>query len=202
MVRYLSPALSFLFHIQCHGLSLDVVSQLTLHLGYGSHMPLNQTYPNMGMGTHGSMYPGMHQAMHGGMHGGGMYGGMMPSGLGMGGLDPYASLGLGGMGGLGIGIGMGGMMSGMPRSRRNPYHDTYGYGGGGYGGGRGYASPYELYDESMYDDDMYMDDYDDIEDPLLAFLRMQQRGGGRRGGGRRGRRYYGGGGGYGGGGMY
>jgi hypothetical protein len=98
------------------------------------------------------------------------------------------------------------MMGGMSRSRRNPYYDTYGYGGGGgvggggLRGGYGGGSPYELFDEAMYDDggEMYMDGYDDIEDPLLAYLRMQQRGGGRRGGGRRGRRYYGGGG-YGGG---
>jgi hypothetical protein len=151
----------------------------------------------MGMGSHGSMYPGMHQGMHGGL---------MPSSLGMSGLDPYASLGLGGMGGLSMGgLGMGSMMmGGMPRSRRNPYYDSYGYGGGGGGARGGYGgvggSPYELFDESMYDDETYMDDYDDIEDPLLAFLRMQQRGGGRRGG-RRGRRYYGGGG-YGGGSIY
>ena len=144
----------------------------------------------MGMGTHGSMYPGTH---------GGIHGSMMPSSLGMSGLDPYSSLGLGGMGGLGMGMGMGMgsmMMGGMPRSRRNPYYDTYGYGGGGGGGGRGgygSGSPYELFDEGMYDDETYMDDYDDIEDPLLAYLRMQQRGGGRRGS-RRGRRYYGGGG--------
>jgi hypothetical protein len=145
-------------------------------------MSLNQTYPGTGMGmvSHGSM---------------------IPSSLGMSGLDPYSSLGLGGMSGLGMGMGMGMgsmMMGGMPRSRRNPYYDTYGYGGGGVGGRGGYGggSPYELFDEAMYDDgEMYMDDYDDIEDPLLAYLRMQQRGGGgRRGGGRRGRRYYGGGG--------
>jgi len=148
----------------------------------------------MGMGSHGSMYPGMHQGMYGGMHGG-----LMPSSLGISGLDPYSSLGLGGVGGLGMGMGLGVgsmMMGGMPRSRRNPYYDTYGYGGGGGGGRGGYGgggSPYELFDESMYDDEAYMDDYDDIEDPLLAYLRMQKRGGGRRGG-RRGRRYYGGGG--------
>jgi hypothetical protein len=149
-------------------------------------MSLNQPYSSMGMGSHGSMYPGMH-------------GGLMPSSLGMSGLDPYSGLGLGGglggLAGMGMGMGMGSMMmGGMPRSRRNPYYDSYGYGGGG-GGSRGYGggSPYELFDESMYDDDAYMDDYDDIEDPLVAFLRMQQRGGGRRGS-RRGRRYYGGGG--------
>lgn len=161
-------------------------------------MPLNQTYPSMGMamGTHASsMYPSMHQGTYGG--------GLMPSGLSMIGFDPYASLGLGGMGGLlggiGMGMGMGGMMmGGMPRSRRNPYYDSYGYGGGsggrGYGGGGGIGGPYELFDEGMYDDEAYLDDFDDIEDPLLAYLRMHQRGGG--GGRRRGRRYYGGGGGY------
>ena len=53
-------------------------------------MSLNQPYSGMGMGmgTHGSMYPGTH---------GGMHGSMMPSSLGMSGLDPYSSLGLGGM---------------------------------------------------------------------------------------------------------
>ena len=146
-------------------------------------------YPSMGMGTHGSTYPSMHQGMHGGM-----YGGMMPSSLGISRLDPYSSLRLGSMGGLGSlgglgsigGLGIGRMMMGMPRSRRNPYYNTYAYRGGGLGGhGYGGGSPYELCDESMYEDNTYMDDYDDIEDLLLAYLRMQQRGGGRRG-----RRYY------------
>lgn len=86
-------------------------------------------------------------------------------------------------------LGGGGM-----RSRHSPYyHQTRGY---GYGrGGARYLDPYDLFDD-VFEDDMYVDDYDDIDDPLLMWMRMARGGGGRRG--RRGRygRYGGGGLGY------
>lgn len=77
-----------------------------------------------------------------------------------------------------------GAYSGMSRSRRSPYHDLFAYGGGGGLGSSRYAYPYDMSDD-MFDNDLYLNDYDDIEDPLLLWLKMQ-RGGGRRGG-RRGR---------------
>lgn len=98
-----------------------------------------------------------------------------------------------------MGLGMGGyhpaMLGGM-RSRHSPYyHQTYGYGPGR--SGARYLDPYDLFDD-VFDEDMYMDEYDDIDDPLLMWMRMARGGrGGRRE--RRGRyRRYGG---YGGGGL-
>jgi hypothetical protein len=77
--------------------------------------------------------------------------------------------------------------------RRNPYHDLYSYGSGGSGLGRSssrYMDPYDLFDEVCDDSDLYLDDYDDIDDPLMLYMRMARSGGGggRRGGGRRGGR--------------
>ena len=98
--------------------------------------------------------------------------------------------------GMGMGIGMGGyhpaMLGGM-RSRHSPYyHQTYCY--GPERSGARCFDPYALFDD-IFDEDVYMDDYDDIDDPLLMWMRMARGGrGGRRG--RRGR--YGG---YGGGGS-
>jgi hypothetical protein len=87
------------------------------------------------------------------------------------------------------------MGMGSMRSRHSPYyHPTRGY---GYGrGGARYLDPYDLFDD-VFDDDMYLDDYDDIDDPLLMWMRMARGGGGGRRG-RRGRygRYGGGGLGY------
>ena len=116
-----------------------------------------------------------------------------PMGIGM--MSPSS---LHPMGGLGLGVGMGSfhpaMLSGM-RSRHSPYHHlTYGYGPGR--SGARYLDPYDLFDD-IFDEDVYMDDYDDIDDPLIMWMRMARGGrGGRRG--RRGRygRYGGGGLGY------
>lgn len=80
------------------------------------------------------------------------------------------------------------------RPRRNIYnHDApypYGYGYGGRGVGSRYIDPYDLFDD-FYDDelDVYLDDYDDIDDPLMLWLRMQRGGGGERRRGRRSGRY-------------
>jgi len=122
----------------------------------------------------------------------------------MAGLDP---MGMGMMGHpalsqMGMGMGMGAvgyhptMLGGM-RSRHSPYyHQSYAYGPGR--SGARYLDSYDLFDD-IFDDDMYMNDYDDIDDPLLMWMRMARGGGG---GGRRGRRgRYGRYGGYGGGGL-
>jgi hypothetical protein len=116
-------------------------------------------------------------------------------------LDP---IGMGMMGPPGphpMGIGMSGYYPGMlggMRSRHSPYyHQSYGYGSGR--GGARYLDSYDLFDD-IFDEDVYMNDYDDIDDPLLMWMRMARGGGG--GGGRRGRRgRYGRYGGYGGGGL-
>ena len=112
-----------------------------------------------------------------------------PMGIGM-----LASSGLHPMG-MGMGMGMGGfhpaMLGGM-RSRHSPYyHQTYAYGPGR--SGARYLDPYDLFDD-IFDEDVYVDDYDDIDDPLIMWMRMARGGrGGRKG--RRGRyRRYGGGG--------
>lgn len=104
--------------------------------------------------------------------------------------------------GLGMGMDYGGYhpaMLGGIRSRHSPYHHlSYGYGSGR--SGARYLDPYDLFDD-VFDDDVYMNDYDDIDDPLLMWMRMAR---GERSG-RRGRRgrygRYGGYGGYGGGGL-
>lgn len=107
----------------------------------------------------------------------GMMGGM-GGGLGM---DPFGIMGMGGMG-IGMGIGMG--MGGMGRSRRSLCEMPYGYGYGGRGGSR-FMDPYEIMYDDMYDDEC-LEDFDDIEDPLLFYIKMM----GRQG--RRGRRRLGG----------
>jgi hypothetical protein len=98
---------------------------------------------------------------------------------------------------MGIGMGMSGyhpamLGGGGMRSRYSPYyHQTRSY---GYGrNGARYLDPYDLFDDA-FEDDMYVDDYDDIDDPLLMWMRMARGGGGGRRGrsGRYGR--YGGGG--------
>lgn len=71
------------------------------------------------------------------------------------------------------------MLGGM-RSRRSPYHDMYGYGYGSGRGGSRYLDPYDLFDD-VFDDDVYVDDYDDIDDPLMLYMRMARGGRGRRG---------------------
>lgn len=98
-----------------------------------------------------------------------------------------------------MGTGMGGfhpaMLGGGMRSRHSPcYHRTHGY-GYGRNGARNF-DPYDLFND-VFEDDMYVDDYDDIDDPLLMWMRMARGGGGGRRG-RRGRygRYGGGGLGY------
>lgn len=142
-----------------------VLLNLNLPGGGGGHPLFHPAHMGMGMGP-----PGMHI---GGMHIGGgspfdhfsmphMYG---PH---IGGMDYLSMLG-----------------GGMPRSRRSPYHELFDYGGGGGRSSSRYAYPYDMFDD-MFDDDVYLDDYDDIEDPLLLWLKMQRAGGGRRGG-RRGR---------------
>jgi hypothetical protein len=87
------------------------------------------------------------------------------------------------------------MLGGGMRSRHSPcYHQTHSYGCGR--NGARYFDPYDLFDD-VFEDDMYVDGYDDIDDPLLMWMRMARGGsGGRRG--RRGRygRYGGGGLGY------
>lgn len=126
--------------------------------------------------------------------------GLDPMGMGMGmGMMGHPALSQMGMGG---GMGMGGyhpaMLGGM-RSRHSPYyHQSYAYGPGR--SGARYLDPYDLFDD-IFDEDVYMNDYDDIDDPLIMWMRMA-RGGGGRGGGRRGRRgRYGGYGRYSGGGL-
>jgi hypothetical protein len=123
--------------------------------------------------------------------------GLDPMGMGMMGPPGLHPMGIGmGMGG---GIGMGGYYPGMlggMRSRHTPYyHQSYAYGPGR--GGARYLDSYDLFDD-VFDEDVYMNDYDDIDDPLLMWMRMARGGGG----GRRGRRSrYGRYGGYGGGGL-
>ncbi|GAB7332503.1 hypothetical protein MBLNU13_g04296t1 [Cladosporium sp. NU13] len=84
-----------------------------------------------------------------------------------------------------MGMGMGGFhpaMLGGIRSRHSPYyHQTYAYGPGR--SGARYLDPYDLCDD-VFDEDLYVDDHDDIDDPLLMWMRMAR--GGRDG--RRGRR--------------
>lgn len=125
--------------------------------------------------------------------------GLDPMGMSMmGGYPGLHSMGMG-MGGMG-GIGMTGFHPAMlggggMRSRHSPYyHQAHGY---SYGrGGARYLDSYDLFDD-VFDDDMYVDNYDDIDDPLLMWMRMARGGGGGRRG-RRGRygRYGGGGLGY------
>jgi hypothetical protein len=77
-----------------------------------------------------------------------------------------------------------------PRRRRNPYHDLYSYGGSGLGRSSSrYMDPYDMFDEIFDESDLHLDDYDDIDDPLMLYMRMARRGGGGRRGGRRGGRY-------------
>lgn len=112
--------------------------------------------------------------------------GLASMGMGMMGYPALSSMGMGmGMGGIGMGDFHPGMLGGM-RSRHSPYyHQTHGY---GYGrSGARYLDPYDLFDD-IFEGDSYLDDYDDIVDPLLAWMRMARGGGGGGGGGRRGRR--------------
>lgn len=140
----------------------------------------------------GVFAPGIGMPMH---PGAGLLDPMMGMGMSMMGHPALTSTGMGG-------IGMSGfhptMLGGM-RSRHSPYyHQTHGY---GYGrSGARYLDLYDLFDD-VFEGDSYVDDYDDIDDPLIAWMRMA-RGGGGGGGGRRGRRgRYGRYGGYGGGGL-
>lgn len=147
------------------------------------HLPIQHLKPTL---SHNPQQPGpgaplaLHPMLNSpyGLLGGGMgmgmgmgMGGGLPGGLAM---DPLGLLGMGGMGmGLGMGIGLG-------RGRRGLRDGPYGR---GYGGrGHRYLDPYDLFDDVF--DDEYLDDIDDIEDPLLLYLRLN--GMGRRRG-RRGR---------------
>lgn len=70
-----------------------------------------------------------------------------------------------------------------PHRRRKHYDDLYS--GLGRGSSR-YLDSYDLFNEIFDDGGMYADDYDDIDDPLMLWMRMARGGCGRRGG-RRGR---------------
>ena len=100
------------------------------------------------------------------------YPGLSPMGMGMSGFHPAM---------------LGGLRS---RHHSSYYHPSYGHGSGR--SGARYLDPYDLFDDVFDDDDVFAHDYDDIDDPLMMYFRMQRSGGGRRG--RRGRygRYGGG----------
>jgi hypothetical protein len=77
-----------------------------------------------------------------------------------------------------------------PRRRRKPYHDLYTSSYGGSGSSSRYLDPYDMFDEIFDESDLYLDDYDDIDDPLMLYMRVARSGGGGgRRGGRRGGRY-------------
>ena len=89
-----------------------------------------------------------------------------------------------------MGMGMSGYHPSGLRSRHSSpyYHQTYSYGPSRSGGaGARYLDHYDLFEDVFEEDGYgYGDDYDDIDDPLLMWMRMAR--GGGRGLGRRGRR--------------
>jgi len=123
----------------------------------------------------------------------------MPSPVypGLGAPDPFGTMGMNMIGYPGLspmGMGMSGFHPAMLGGLRSRHHSSYYHPSYGHGSGRSgarYLDPYDLFDD-VFDDDVFADDYDDIDDPLMMYFRMQRSGGGRRG--RRGRygRYGGG----------
>lgn len=136
--------------------------------------------PSMGMQMGGTPMPmpmPMHPAMHG-MTGMSPHDHMGLMGMGMGMVPSMHHPGLAGFNPMSIG--MGGLHPAMfgPRRRRRHYDDLYS--GVGRGSSR-YLEPYDLFDDIFDDGGMYSDDYDDIDDPLMLWMRMARGGGGRRG---------------------
>jgi hypothetical protein len=141
--------------------------------------------PNMGMGMDMGMHPGM---MHPGMTQHDPFN-FMNTNPGMPMMQPYPYPELSGLNSMP----MSSLFGPRPRRRRSSYQDLYSYGGGG-GLGRSssrYLDPYDMFDDIFDESDLYPDDYDDIDDPLMLYMRMARGGGGGGGrrGGRRGGRY-------------